>query len=1389
MKKRIISLLLATIMVGGLFPTCVFAASYGENQSGFDILSSMSPGNMSKPDGFDSDTLSPYGTGVGQAFMIQEFSELLQFVSWDMNYPSPQSTLGIYNYTKTDASLPTSFTSTSNAGTDYRTYNYTQGVAFDPTGSGRNDHVAFVGYDNNNKYISVWFYNAFSKSYVAETRVVATKDLQNSKYDLVDARNFVQITAGDYNGDGKDTVVIYVGDNAKLYSIELDASKKTATSKELTYNSQDKSYLHHEYSTANAKTNADRLGCSLATGDVNGDNIDDLIVLSYANDCDTKECWSSRGVNLFTPQLAVGFGAKGTEIANLNKAFQYIYEQGSGNTYNSMVAPTVSTGDIDGDGYNEIFLAGFKNQVKYNVASNSTKSTSDGVSLVKDTAMFAYFNCENKSLIRNSGDKLVTISSSDLSGISKGDSFRTNERIWQQFVVEAVAFDGLNTQEYLFLNGYIYKLDKDGNPALQSNSDIFKSAVGDTKKERDDKKFDANENFIYSVAVGNFNNDSNGKETIFMTVGYKKNDSPIEYIYKKVQLVYDSSAKQFVPGTLFDAVTTTSYKKGEYRNIIDARGDSPEQQLNAIVVAVDSDADSVVVKYKGKQYAYTDPNVIAFLQAAPYFEELEAGNSSTTYSYSESISKSTSTGIEISYGIGVATEVAGGPVKVAADAGYCGEFSEEFEKAHTETYTTTFEANDKNQIIIRRTLVYIYSYDVLTGINANGEEIWQSNGMAITVPQYPVMSSLSVEQYNEFAKAYNSMYTKAGLASYTGSEVDKNNASYITRDHALPLIDETTIKDGTLKYYTENEGNPFNYPNTHTLYSSNATVLGKGWTELSHSGGTSQQEYSVEESTTYTTVQSDGAYLNMTVMAGGDFLFGEAWAGVSTSLETLSSKGTSQSKITASGSGGAVQNLNKDQSMYKFNWTLVGWKKNDIFPNVPFIGYAVSGASAPSMPVNDLTSNFAVNSNGEYIVTLDWTSPSIPTTKRGDIKTFEVYDVNDPDTPLASVANPGEGIHVSTTVNVGATEEGEMTFIVIGKGSDGSYGIESNETTCYFYIYAHLADKLEEASNELKSLIENGDKAGEDAIKKAVDELTEAYKNADNALEEAYKKADSDLQGGIAQNNAEIEALKNALEAAQKSLEEAIDSLDKKLDNAIKDLNEAIADGDSASSDELKAAVEALTEAYGAADAILKADIDALSEKLDQLKKTTEESDIALDNAIKAVQSNLDKANNELNAAIKNNSADLQKKLEDVKNALEAADVVINNQLSNQKLKNEAIDSAIESVNSAIAAIEAAYKNADNELLAEIEALKKAIDELKAEKDANVKDLQDKMDKAEGENQNSFGNVESENERQQGELDNTKTVAIVGLSVAGVSLAGNLALAALAVINSKKILK
>lgn len=1364
MKKRIFSAILTLCMIVGLVPISVLAASTGSSSTGTtsssSVLEAMKAQNSTPPQSFYEDTLTPYGTGEGEVFTLLENSELLTYTTANVKINNSDNTKSFTYENWKDSKISDDASSVWTYDGGYMSdvsniLSYTQAVAFDPTGCGLRNYIAFVGYNYDSGCAEVWFSSPnygpvgtgqgtllLKDANTEEGRVPLKVQLwdcswfknANKDYglDTVDSKNFFQITAGDYDNDGCDSLVVYcgfgggktsytgVGTMGGLTEITLYTdsarTKNFANTVDLSDNLLHPSFRNNYKTSTNPN---DQLGVALETGDVNGDGIDDLAVLSYHNDATYKSGISDHLT--YSPYLTVCYGEQYNDpLISFTGVGSYIYRTtGNKKEFYTMASPGVSIGDIDGDGYNEVVTAGFLNFTKEN----------DGV-IIQNNGRFAftYFNCENIETGKAPKQVGSMRDITDLSYICYGDHMREHEHIWQQFSVECVAFDGINTPEYMFLNGYIYKLNDDGDLVRADNLSLFEApaiipttvfgAYAATRKEV----------FVHSAAVGSFKNAKSGAESIVMTVGFKT-DGKNQYAFMKIWIHYDADQKKFsAEGTLFFA---------------DGLYDHPSHdRLNCIVVACDYDNDSLVARYKGKTFAYTDPNVVAVLQAAPYFEELEAGNSSTTYGYSESYTTSEATGSEFSASVGASLELELAHVKATIEGGYATELIKEYTESREKTYTTTFEANGENQVIIRRTLVYLYDYEVSSGyhlefFNDNGSlgvryvHDWEDYGLVVTVPQYPVMTSLSTDQYDEFATAYNEQF---GISS--AEEAKKTDG---TKPYKLDIIG-----DKADKYFLNNEGNPFAYASTHNDYANGMELSGSTWMELSHSGGTSQLEYSASLTTEQSKTKSDGGFFNLSILAGGGIGNFKVFGGVTTSIESLNSRTVSTAKMTGTNTGGSVQNLNKSDSDYRFSWKLIGWKTTgDLFKDVLFVGYAVQGISAPIKPVTDLEAKYILESDADKeTVELTWTAPSADY-KRTLPTSFDVYRVlSDGEyEKLGTVSSNGAGKSHTFTVDVSSYTENYATFVVAGTTTeiDGINSSYSNEALCFLVTsYKEVKDLVDGLNEELQGKIDNLSeelkKGQSDAIAKAVKDLTDAYQKADKEL-----------------------------------------------------------------------------------NTLLKSQIDGVAKDLATLDGTVKKAKESLENAIEKVQENLDNAKKELETAIETNAEDFQKKLDELKEAMELADSVINSTLADQAVKNEVFENLFKTTNEVIDALDKAYKKADSQLKSSIDALKKELGELRDKHAAEIEALRKEKDDEiaalrkeknddiaslrteltalktqvndnKAESDATVATLASVDTVQEDNMGVLRTVSYIGLGIAGASFLANVVLFTLPLIKKRKSL-
>ena len=135
-----------------------------------------------------------------------------------------------------------------------------------------------------------------------------------------------------------------------------------------------------------------------------------------------------------------------------------------------------------------------------------------------------------------------------------------------------------------------------------------------------------------------------------------------------------------------------------------------------MLTSCDRDQDGVIARYKGVSYAYSDPEVKAVLQAAPYFAALgDSANNETDYTITESYELEQSSSNNVSYSVGMSYSYGGllSPFEVNISAGYSLEWSKTFSEALETEYAMTVKAQAYNTALVARTPVFVYCYEVL----------------------------------------------------------------------------------------------------------------------------------------------------------------------------------------------------------------------------------------------------------------------------------------------------------------------------------------------------------------------------------------------------------------------------------------------------------------------------------------------------------------------------------------------------------------------------------------------------------------------------------------------------------------------------------------------------
>ena len=953
--ERGFAILLSVILMAACFPLSIFAEDTTQDPD-FSGTNLMNLENV-QPSGYTT-TTNPYGYDIGEPFLMVEQNELMYLNAWDnkvrqASYFSMGSESALNTFAKNKSGSSGTFSNPN--------YKLMQAVSFDPTGSGRRDHVAFVGVGQDKKGY-MWVIDTTKGTDSDRSPLV---EIGNFSY-MFDAnafevptysnRSFLNIVAGDFDGDGKESIVVYTPESSNAGGCQIQQWDYDGGS--LSQRGKSNSLLmgyyndHPWYDKEDSEGNQRRkLGVSMAVGDFNGDCVDDLAVLSYCHRLPKDEAQ----IDYYRPVVKIVYGTKGDTSSIVTKSAAQSEEfytskgrSGGRDRYEFPVGASLTCGDFDGDGDVDLFLAGMLGQLgtwkKNNQQVNETIDMKAG---------YLYIG-----KLSNSGNGFVKTTNQTIESNGWTDGgYHNADDVWQQLAVESVAINGKGrgAKELVFLSGTLYDASNN-KPVAVYTGDYFKSADDGAGSTTRISNCD-----IQSIAVGNFDGNTAGREQVVFTIALKhatNNESHlltgymrgIKYNDQKV----NGEIKEYGTAGGYDClVPTDSYVNTNAQNAV-----------SFLVIPVDKNNDGVLAKYRGVTYAYTDPDVKAVLQAAPYFDEvMDAGNNETEYVLTESYELSDWDSDSVSFSIGYSTEFNFLGGKASVETGYALDWTKSFERSLHEEWSQSFSAQAYNSVVVSRTPVFVYEYDI-----QNADGTWNDKTvMQTAIPQGPVYEQLSVDAYNKFATEYN---------KYMADRKDKPTC------YLLEKIDPAA------NWMDGNEGDPYRY--NHDGWGTlnpdiQASAISKSEFALGYNGTLDKVAWTKENTTTKSVEMSHGFFFNSSIKWGSDKV---GMHGVTTSLEYSDGKGNSTSKGTAVGASCTVTSLDKQSLVaegipapvvdaYRFHWTLGQWQRHlsgAANNKTPFIGYSVTNLSSPPRAIDNLDKTIT-RGEGIFDLKLSWTKP------------------------------------------------------------------------------------------------------------------------------------------------------------------------------------------------------------------------------------------------------------------------------------------------------------------------------------------------------------------------------------------------------------------------------
>lgn len=874
MKKRICSLLLICSMLAGLLPQIVLpqaaAADTAAARDGFGLPTEEKTGITDKA------TLrnNPYGT-LGWVPLFQNHELVVAGVDSD----EFQTTYEGAANGKGSKMSTFRWSNSTEVGNAERIAT----VAFDPNGTGKDEYIANLVFDKSKARLRLYVTNKDRRV----SDVVQIGDGNDSEYikklKFYQTRAMLSLAAGDFDGDGKDTLMIYTPGNNKDTATVDSIKEYTFSGSKLTDNGRVinlgdviddgrealKAMLYHDGNGDNELRA--HLSVDMEVGDVDMDGIDELAMTVNVNDL--KETSYDGHTELEKSYLTVyDYNDKSSWTQKLNKKLLNSNDGASGRARFAGVTIGYVSDAPSGSMPPEVVAVGY-----YDKNGNYKDCDFDKSKLLAYS--YQYSTKDNSWTEKCKATEVVTNGFTNTG--TKGDD------VQNPIAVAAVAADGVNSQEYLFISGSMYKVD----PANGKQMSIL---------EGSDKGHDRwlggrliNNSGILDYAVGNFDGNKQGMEQVY-------------YVEYRKQETFD---KQFLKiGQLYKGSAGSTFSRWE-----DDWTYYDKSNCNLAIATADVNNDAMLAKIKSVSTGYTDPKVMAILEASPHFAEVndgDIGNSQTGIGYSKdhsvAVTASGSFGFDIMAGFEYVAPLieTGGGVEFNTSHTFTVGATKSTSKGITVEYSN--DTND-NMVLMYATPMTYYEYQVkYPDGTKKGNSPKLTSSMTLAVPGNPSMNMVSVDTYNKAASAYEGMQ-QIGSNLHLGTSGQPN-----TYRSSLP--------SGS---HSEQSGKVGHYKDSGTQLQSFTTATSSGV----------NFEYSYEGS-----VQMYGVVGGF--KAGGGYHWGASAGTERVNTNTITKLGS----VTGGG-----------DSRYNFDWSFGTWTVPFNGDEVPVLGYVVSNVTAPPSPAQDLS--------------------------------------------------------------------------------------------------------------------------------------------------------------------------------------------------------------------------------------------------------------------------------------------------------------------------------------------------------------------------------------------------------------------------------------------------
>ena len=942
--SRFLSLLLVLAMVLGFvpaFPHQHAHAAASNMENGFegqdaDVFSALGFDTTELPEGFDPDTTdNPYGRDTILGNQVWE-----AFVA---------SSGGVNVYGKNNNSVSGSgISGMPSSGTGIGMAMYSVAAA-DFDGDGLQGEVVYVGFDSikynshaERSNLRLQIYDAKNNAIsdlktigtgINPAQVIRSGGTAYSRLDYA-WQNLLQVTAGDYDCDGRYEIAVYVPEdgNGRVDIYKYQQTSQSAENDWMKMGNWDRVWSYVVNNTGNEIFNM----VSLVSADINQDGVDDLGI-SYGRMAPYGNPFSS--VDVDKSKAVILWGAKSNMLqkhsaVNLNEG-----ELGD------LTRVSLTVGDLDGDGAKELIATGqpVSDVEKYYNGNATDSNTTRSIT----TYLYDY----NKGLVINSSGLYKVV---DGKYVDAEDEDGNKSQHWQS----GNGFDAVYYSDPLMrTNAAVFHPKGYDYPFLYLDSCLYECTEGQLmlKMSLDDANYDGqsalggdqwvptiigmSQDYVeYGVVAADINGE--GYDTLmtnmFMSFsGYQKGDTAEQDVRQHLasyRTLYSTG------GALASKASGVAHVGGEAAFFGDF-----STLTTAALAMVDVDLDTVIMEYTGTHYlTYSDPKVLAIIAAAPYFEDVDiisnydyAWQNTTSYSQMNGGGRGETVQVDFEGGVYLSTEteVGGGKIELETSVNFTLEWAQD--TTTTTEYTLSFETSqDEDAVAFYCIPTENYVYKTYT---PNGKGGYDEKIDIISNTFTPCYQVLTLDYYESIRGNY------PGLPEIRGKAI------------------------------TSTPGDPSSYPTSTSGYS----VISQ-WDK--DPAGVSFGNGAITQEITVTTEEAESYNLG----AAWDFQFGGG-SGVNILGQEFDTTGGVQWSLNPSGGwtdidlsgtsiSGTVTNMPLEFQDYGYYYTWKIFSYNYKFgdgTSIPVISYVVGDVSEPPQLPEDFQQDYERTTSDKNVLT--WT--------------------------------------------------------------------------------------------------------------------------------------------------------------------------------------------------------------------------------------------------------------------------------------------------------------------------------------------------------------------------------------------------------------------------------